>query len=226
MSQRAQAILGAAFIASAAFAGASHAQDAANGEKLFKSCKSCHAVGDGARNKSGPVLTDVIGRTAGTFAGYKYSKSLRTAGEEGLVWDEAQIIAWLENPSAYLKDRLDDPKAKAKMGFKLKSASDRADIAAYLASFQTADAGGDICVTNGSELTHFFAAEAHDGARDTAELAPGETLCVAGADTGVVSVFENATHFEGCSRLVSSNSAEQMLRYSDFDRCAWSSNTG
>ena len=39
--------------------------DAAKGEKVFKKCKACHAVGDGAKNKVGPMLNGIVGATAG-----------------------------------------------------------------------------------------------------------------------------------------------------------------
>ena len=55
-------------------------QSAEDGEKVFKKCKSCHQVGVGAKNKTGPILTGVIGRPAGSIEGYKYSKSMAAAG--------------------------------------------------------------------------------------------------------------------------------------------------
>ena len=42
------------------------AGDAAKGEKTFRKCKACHQIGEGAKNRVGPQLTGVIGRTAGT----------------------------------------------------------------------------------------------------------------------------------------------------------------
>lgn len=112
--------------------------DAAKGEKVFKKCQACHQVGDGAKNKSGPVLNDVIGRTAGTFEGFKYSKSMIAAGEKGLVWDEALIAAFIENPKEFLKEYLDDSKAKSKMSVKIKKEADRKNVAAYIATFSEA----------------------------------------------------------------------------------------
>jgi cytochrome c len=34
--------------------------DAAKGKKIFNKCKACHAVGEGAKNKLGPVLTGIV----------------------------------------------------------------------------------------------------------------------------------------------------------------------
>ena len=57
-------------------AGAALAQDAEAGKGEFKKCMACHAVGEGATNRVGPVLNDVFGRTAGTYEGYKYSQAM------------------------------------------------------------------------------------------------------------------------------------------------------
>ena len=68
--------------------------DPTNGEKVFKKCAACHAVGEGAKSKVGPPLTDVVGRKAASFEGYKYGKSILAASEAGLVWTPS------ESPSA------------------------------------------------------------------------------------------------------------------------------
>lgn len=109
--------------------------DAAAGEKVFKKCMACHKVGDKAKNGVGPVLNGVFGRTAGTFEGYKYGKDIVAAGEKGLVWDEEQIFAYIENPKEFLREYLDNKKAKAKMTFRLKDEEDRRNVIAYLKTF-------------------------------------------------------------------------------------------
>lgn len=116
------------------------AADIAEGEKLTaKRCKSCHMISDGDNvilkgGKTGPNLYAVMGRTAGTADFKRYGDDLVAAGAAGLVWDEATLIAYLEDPQKYLRTRLDDPKAKSQMKFKLKKEEDRANVAAYLAS--------------------------------------------------------------------------------------------
>ncbi len=108
------------------------------GEKVFKKCKSCHMItaDDGTAiqkgGKTGPNLYGIIGRTAGSVEDYKYGKSLAAAGEAGLVWDEEQFVAYVQDPKKFLVDYLDDSKAKSKMTFKLKK--DMEDIYAYLLS--------------------------------------------------------------------------------------------
>ena len=121
-----------------AFADGHSTGDAEAGAKTFKKCKSCHMIvaDDGEvilkGGKSGPNLYGVIGMTAGTVEGFKYSKDLMAAGEAGLVWDEASLATWVKDPKAFLKDYLDSGKAKSKMSFKLKKGGE--DVAAYLAS--------------------------------------------------------------------------------------------
>lgn len=108
--------------------------NASDGEKLFKKCVACHKVGEGAKNGIGPVLTNVVGRVAGTQTGYKFGKSIQAAGAAGLVWDEALIVEYIADPRKFLRAYLNDKKAKARMKFKLKDLQDRENIAAYLAS--------------------------------------------------------------------------------------------
>ena len=121
-----------------AFADGHSTGDAEAGAKTFKKCKSCHMIvaDDGEvilkGGKSGPNLYGVIGMTAGTSEGFKYSKDLMAAGEAGLVWDEELLATWVQDPKAFLKDYLDNSKAKSKMSFKLKKGGE--DVAAYLAS--------------------------------------------------------------------------------------------
>lgn len=106
--------------------------DAEKGKKVFKKCFACHKIGEDAKNSVGPVLNEIVGRVAASVEGYKYGKSLKKAGEEGFVWDEEQLFYWLENPNNYLKERLDDKKAKSKMTQKLKKEEDRKNVIAYL----------------------------------------------------------------------------------------------
>ncbi|MEX3008130.1 c-type cytochrome [Hoeflea sp. TYP-13] len=104
------------------------AEDIKAGEKVFRKCKSCHAVGDNAKNKVGPQLNDLFGRTAGSIDGFKYSKAMKSAGVEGLVWDDESVGKYLEKPKAFLKG--------TKMAFAgLKKDKDVVNIIAYLKTF-------------------------------------------------------------------------------------------
>jgi len=78
--------------------GSALAQDAEAGKTEFKKCMACHAAGEGATNRVGPVLNDVFGRTAGTYAGYKYSQAMIDKGAAGLVWDHDTLAQYLHKP--------------------------------------------------------------------------------------------------------------------------------
>jgi cytochrome c2 len=98
------------------------------GEKVFKKCKACHEVGNGAKNKSGPQLNALIGRTMGSVEGFKYSNVFQAAADEGRIWDEASLTEFLAKPKSYMKG--------TKMSFSgLKKEGDQVAIIAYLNSF-------------------------------------------------------------------------------------------
>ena len=97
----------------------------AAGEKVFKRCVACHTVEQGGRNKVGPNLWNIFGSTAGQRdIGYKYSEAMTGSG---IVWDDATMAAYLENPRKFLP--------KTRMAFPgLKKADQRDDVIAYMKS--------------------------------------------------------------------------------------------
>lgn len=102
--------------------------DPAEGAKLFRACKACHRVGEGARNGVGPHLNGVFGRKAGTIDGFKYSEGMTRAGADGLVWTADKLDAYLENPKSLV--------SRTRMNFRgMKSADERAHVIAYLRAF-------------------------------------------------------------------------------------------
>ena len=108
--------------------------DVAAGEKAFKKCMACHAVGDNAKNKIGPVLNDLIGRTAGTFDGFKYSKAMMDAGASGVSWTTENITSYMKDPKGFVKGN--------KMAFGgIKNDEEITNLIAYLATFSTAQSG-------------------------------------------------------------------------------------
>ncbi|NCW61927.1 MAG: MFS transporter, partial [Rhodobacteraceae bacterium] len=78
------------------YASVAVAGDPEKGGKVFKKCKACHAVGDGAKNKVGPQLNNIVGNAAGAVEGYKYSKALAAQADAGLIWDEAALSEFLK----------------------------------------------------------------------------------------------------------------------------------
>lgn len=117
----------AAFSVAFLATGQSQAQDAAAGEKVFARCKACHTAEEDT-NKVGPSLKGIIGKTAGTHEGYKYSSAMVKAGEGGLVWNEETLAEYLHGPKKMVKG--------TKMAFAgLKKDDEIANVIAYLKQF-------------------------------------------------------------------------------------------
>ena len=72
----------------------------------------------------GPSLYGIVGRPAGTIAGFDYSAANR---DSGITWSEETMFEYLENPQEFIKG--------TKMIFRgLPKPQDRADVIAYLKS--------------------------------------------------------------------------------------------
>ena len=100
------------------------------GEKAFKKCKSCHQIGDGAKNKTGPHLNAIFGRKIGGIQGFKYSKIFKLMRDDGRVWDEESMTEFLASPKQYAKG--------TKMSFAgFKKEKDILSTIEYLKSFQS-----------------------------------------------------------------------------------------
>lgn len=100
------------------------------GAKVFNKCAVCHSVKDTTR-KVGPTLNGVVGRTAGTLEGFRYSTAMVEAGEGGLVWTEADLAEYVAAPKIKVPGN-----AMAFAG--LKNPQDIADVIAYIKTFSPA----------------------------------------------------------------------------------------
>ena len=95
--------------------------DAASGKSAFAQCRTCHVV-DPGMNRVGPSLAGIVGRPAGTVAGFKYTQA---NAESGITWTEAKLNQFLEKPHRVIP--------KTKMIFAgIPDAQKRADMIAYL----------------------------------------------------------------------------------------------
>src|SRR5215207_10046360 len=74
-----------------------NAQDLAAGEQSFKKCLPCHAVGEGAKNKVGPVLNGLEGRKSGTIEGFTYSDANKNSG---ITWNKEVFLEYIKDPRA------------------------------------------------------------------------------------------------------------------------------
>lgn len=100
--------------------GAAFAQQA-DGERLFRQrCGACHTM-DPGQNRAGPHLSGIIGRTAGSVEGARYSAAIR---ESGVVWDSQSLDTFLAAPRQMI--------AGTTMAVGVPNAAQRAAIIAYL----------------------------------------------------------------------------------------------
>jgi cytochrome c len=111
--------------AGATAATAARAQDPAAGQNSFTLCTICHALGEGAQNKLGPILNGLDGRRSGSVAGYEYSAALKNAN---IVWSEDTVKEFIKNPAAKV------PGTKMTFSF-TKGDKDAADLWAYIKQF-------------------------------------------------------------------------------------------
>ena len=94
------------------------------GIKVAKKCTACHEFDADGKNKTGPMLWNIVNAGKGMKDGFKYSDALVGMGG---AWDYDALNAFLYKPKAYIKG--------TKMNFVgLKKPSDRANMIAYLRS--------------------------------------------------------------------------------------------
>ena len=89
------------------------------GQSLYVArCGACHSV---EYNGIGPAHKGLLGRKAGSVAGYPYSSALKNSS---FSWDERKLDQWLSNPELMVPGQ--------KMGVSIVDPVERADIVAFL----------------------------------------------------------------------------------------------
>ncbi len=96
---------------------------AADGEGLWRGCRSCHALESG-QHGTGPALYGVVNRPVEFYDDFNYSGALIEAAD---VWTPENLNAFLENPRGYAPGTA--------MGYNgMRKIEDRANLIAYLAT--------------------------------------------------------------------------------------------
>lgn len=113
------AILALAVVGASAMSAA--AADPARGERLWRKCASCHTLEANGRNRAGPRLHGVFGRTAGSVPDYRYSEALK---KSGIVWTAQTLDAYIKDSEGFVPG--------TKMYGGLTQDADRADLLAFL----------------------------------------------------------------------------------------------
>ncbi|MEJ6403380.1 c-type cytochrome [Yoonia sp. 2307UL14-13] len=117
--------------------------DAAAGEEQFnRQCVACHVVADasgevlaGRNAKTGPNLYGIAGRTIGSVEGFRYSDSLTALGEAETPWTEEAFVGYVQDPTGWLRETLDDRRARGKMAYQVREEAQAYDLYAYLSTF-------------------------------------------------------------------------------------------
>ena len=121
--------------------------DPAKGEELFAGqCGGCHII----QNEAGEVLSQgsqtdasrnlygIAGRVPGSFPDLFYSKLMRSYGESGAVWEEANFVDYVLDPTGFLHQAtgMGGPSA---MEVWIRDEQQAHDVWAYLSSFSPAE---------------------------------------------------------------------------------------
>ena len=116
----------AAMASAGTAAAATPAGDAVKGKSLFnQQCMLCHSTVAGQEGAA-PSLNGVVGRKAGTEAGFPaYSRALKASG---LTWAPANLDTFLSGPTKLVPG--------TNMPITLPNPQDRANVIAYLASLK------------------------------------------------------------------------------------------
>lgn len=122
----------------------------ARGAEAFSQCQACHVVRNdagevlaGRNGRTGPNLYGVIGRVAGSYPEFRYGDGIVAAGEGGLVWDEASFVAYVQNPTEYLREVTGNNRARGNMSFRVRDADQAHDLYVFLSTFSAAPAAAD-----------------------------------------------------------------------------------
>jgi cytochrome c len=106
-----------------ALASPATAADSDHGKALYQTCAACHTERPDAL---GPSLKGVVGRKSAALEDFRYSNPMKRAN---LVWDEANLRAYIQDPQAKVKGN--------RMPYGgLTDGKDVDDIVAYLKTLQ------------------------------------------------------------------------------------------
>jgi cytochrome c len=115
----AAAVLAAAGLVGAVSLAESATPSSVHGAEVYERCAACHSLD---RDRTGPRHCGLIGRRAGSVAGFGYSEAMRASG---ITWDKGTLDRFLAAPTRVVPG--------TSMGYAgIDDARDRRDLIAYL----------------------------------------------------------------------------------------------
>lgn len=104
------------------------AQEASEDGKVAfnNNCRTCHSFKEGD-NRLGPTLHGVVGRKAGSIAGFQFSSAMK---DSGITWDAATLDKFITNPDMVVHGNAMKPFGG------IADASERTKIVEYLQSLK------------------------------------------------------------------------------------------
>jgi len=109
-----------------------------------RQCVACHIVADadgevlaGRNARTGPNLYGIAGRQIGSDEEFRYGDSIVELGEMdgGTVWTEELFVGYVQDPTGWLHETLDNRRARGKMAYRVRDEEEAINIYAYLATF-------------------------------------------------------------------------------------------
>ena len=116
--------------------------DAAAGEEQFnRQCVACHVIVDeagetiaGRNARTGPNQYGVAYELIGQEEDFRYSDGLLALNEQGERWTEEAFVAYVQDPTGWIRETLDDRRARGKMSYRVRDEQEAYDLFAYLVS--------------------------------------------------------------------------------------------
>ena len=92
-----------------------------DGERLFRQkCTACHSL-EAGQKRTGPHLSGIIGRSAGSAEGASYSRAMQSSD---ITWDRSSLDQFLDSPGQVVRG--------TRMSVSVANAAQRAAIIDYL----------------------------------------------------------------------------------------------
>ena len=175
--------------------------DAGSGEGLSRACAACHSFDKGGASGIGPNLWDIVNRPLAATDGYSYSSALSDKGGE---WSYEALDGFIAAPR--------DWASGTKMSYAgMRSAEDRADLIAWLASLSDGGAP-EFAPPPEAETAVEPEAEAEAAQEAEAEAAPEAAADSAAAEESMTEVAAAGSQLGALMAAADADAGERLSR--------------